>query len=67
MAQRRDRGLTAAEQDDYLQWLRESDPAHAALMAEQEATLGRLMGLAEWLPRTELGPRPGIFSRLHRA
>ncbi|MBS0633140.1 MAG: FecR domain-containing protein [Verrucomicrobia bacterium] len=58
---RRDRTLTAKEQDDYLQWLRE-DPRHAAAVARQETTLGRLMQLGEWQSELQAEPNPDLFA-----
>jgi len=58
---RRDRALTAHEQDEYLQWLRE-DPRHAAAMARQEATLDRLMQLGAWQPALRDEPNPDLFA-----
>lgn len=62
---RRDRTLTPGEQDDYLQWLRE-DPRHAAAMARQEATLGRLMQLGEWQSELRDEPNPDLFAPRRR-
>ncbi len=58
---RRDRGLSAAEQDDYLQWLA-SDPRHPALVARHEATLARLQRLAHWQPGGAADPNPDLFA-----
>lgn len=58
---RRDRTLTASEQDEYLQWLRE-DPRHATAMARQEGTFGRLMQLGEWEPALRDEPNPDLFA-----
>jgi transmembrane sensor len=58
----RDRGLTAAEQDAYLQWMRE-DPRHAALIARHEATLRRMRLLADWQPTLGSEPNPDLFAR----
>ncbi len=58
---RRDRGLTAAEQDDYLQWLA-SDPRHPALMARQEATFALMRRLALWQPGGGGEPNPELFA-----
>src|SRR5688572_18088066 len=58
---RRDRGFNAAEQDEYLQWLR-SDPAHAEALARHEATLRRMMGVAEWQPAHSAEPNPDLFA-----
>lgn len=54
---RRDRGFAPAEQDEYLQWLRQS-PEHPAAINEYEATFRRLTALRD-LPAAEplLPPR----------
>ena len=62
---RRDRGLSASEQDDYLQWLRE-DPRRAALIAQHEATVRRLQQLAQWQPARSSEPNPDLFARPRR-
>src|SRR5262245_34181296 len=59
---RRDRGLSAAEQDDYLQWLRE-DARHAGLIARHEATARRMQTLAHWQPAMSSEPNPDLFAR----
>ena len=53
---RRDRGLSAREQDAYLQWLREDD-RHATAVARAEATLRRILQLAAERARKDLSPR----------
>ncbi len=58
---RRDRGLSAAEQDEYLQWL-QRDPRHAAALAHHEATLRRMMRLGEWQPAQSAEPNPDLFA-----
>lgn len=62
---RRDRALSAQEQDEYLQWLRE-DPRHAAAMARQEGTLERLMQLGAWQPVLRDEPNPDLFAPVPR-
>ncbi len=62
---RRDRGLSAAEQDDYLQWLRD-DPARAALIARHEVTVRRMQQLARWQPDCSREPNPDLFARPRR-
>ena len=62
---RRDRGLSAAEQDDYLQWLRD-DPQRAALIARHEATVRRMQHLARWQPDGSSEPNPDLFARPRR-
>ena len=65
---RRDRSLTPAEQDQFLQWLRD-DPRHAAAFARLEKTWGALDGLAaEWRPEHSARPNPDLLAtRSHRA
>ena len=58
---RRDRGLTAAEQDDYMAWLR-ADPRHAAAIARHAAVLERMMGLGAWQPELSAEPNPDLFA-----
>jgi transmembrane sensor len=57
----RDRGLTPAEQDEYLRWLR-AEPAHAAAMARQAAALERMMRLYEWQPSHTAEPNADLFA-----
>ncbi len=57
---RRDRGLTPAEQDEYLQWLGQ-DPQHGAAMARLDATWSRLDALAEWRPEHSSEPNPHLL------
>lgn len=59
---RRDRGLSAAEQDDYLQWLRD-DPRHAAAITRHEETVRRLRRLAHWQPAVSSEPNADLFAR----
>lgn len=58
---RRDRGLSAAEQDDYMQWLR-ADPRHAEALARHAAALERMMQLYEWTPAHDTEPNPELFA-----
>ena len=58
---RRDRGLSAAEQDDYMAWLR-ADPRHAAALARHAAVLERMMGLGAWQPELSAEPNPDLFA-----
>ena len=62
---RRDRGLSPAEQDEYLQWL-QRDPRHASALAHHEATLRRMMRLGEWQPAQSDEPNPDLFAPPHR-
>lgn len=58
---RRDRGLSPAEQDDYLQWLRQ-DARHGEALARHEATLRRMMRLGDWQPALSDEPNPDLFA-----
>lgn len=58
---RRDRGLTSAEQDEYLQWLRE-DPRHGPAYTQCESTLRRLIQLRLWQPAQSTEPNPDLFA-----
>ena len=58
---RRDRGLNAAEQDDYMQWLR-ADPRHAEALQQHAAALERMMQLYEWTPAHDTEPNPDLFA-----
>jgi transmembrane sensor len=65
---RRDRGLTAAEQDEFSQWLA-TDPKHGACFARHRRDWDRLDQLAEWQPRHSPRPNPDLLAppskRLH--
>jgi transmembrane sensor len=52
---RLERGLTATEQDEFLEWLT-ADPSHGDELSRQRAGWGRLDLLADWRP--EHGRRP---------
>jgi transmembrane sensor len=58
---RRDRGLSAEEQDAYLQWLK-ADPRNAAALNLYAATLQRMMRLYEWQPAHTAQPNPDLFA-----
>lgn len=58
---RRDRGLTPAEQDDYLQWLA-ADPRHGDALARQLATWRELDILADWRPEHAPEPNPALLA-----
>lgn len=62
---RRDRGLTPAEQDDYMQWL-QSDPRHAEALARHAATLQRMMRLYEWQPVHTSEPNPDLLAPMRK-
>lgn len=56
-----DRGLTAAEQDAYLDWLRR-DPGHGPLLRRMDGLWGRLNRLALWRPRHSARPNADLLS-----
>jgi transmembrane sensor len=58
---RRDRGLSAAEQDDYMQWLA-ADPRHAEALQQHAAALERMMQLYEWTPANDTEPNSDLFA-----
>jgi len=62
---RRDRGLSPAEQDEYLQWLAQ-DPRHAQFVAQHERTMQRMARLPHWQPALSREPRADIFARPRR-
>ena len=57
---RRDRGLSPAEQDEYLQWL-QADPRHTEAVTRHAAALERMMQLYEWQPAHDTEPNPDLF------
>ena len=59
---RRDRGLTAREQDEYLQWLREDD-RRAAAIARAEETLRCVLQLSAWRHEHSAEPNPDLLAR----
>jgi transmembrane sensor len=63
---RRDRGLTAAEQDDYIQWL-VKDPRHAESVAQHAAAFERMMQLYEWQPGDSPEPNADLFAPPRRS
>jgi transmembrane sensor len=58
---RRDRGLSASEQDAYLQWLRE-DARHGPAITRLEKVWGILDQLTEWRPEHSLQPNPDLLA-----
>lgn len=48
---RRDRTLTASEQDEFLQWLA-ADPRHGEWFALHRSVVGDFSALARWRPST---------------
>ena len=63
---RRDRGLTAAEQDAYCHWLA-ADPRHGAWLARHRRTWAEFNLLAEWKPEHSREPNPDLLARPPRA
>jgi transmembrane sensor len=59
---RRDRGLTPAEQDGFLQWLAE-DPRHRHSLARHQQTWDGLNALAQWRPAHSAVPNPDLLAR----
>lgn len=62
---RRDRGLTAAEQDDFLQWLA-ADPRHGEWFALHRGVTGDFAALAHWRPEHSAEPNPDLLARPRR-
>ena len=62
---RRDRGLSAAEQDEFLQWLA-ADPRHSEMLTRQMAAFERMMRLYEWQPGQSAEPNPDLFAPRRR-
>lgn len=58
---RRDRGLTAAEQDEFLQWLA-ADPRHGEWFALHRCTVGDFSALAQWRPEHSEEPNPDLLA-----
>ncbi|HEU5080736.1 MAG TPA: FecR domain-containing protein [Opitutaceae bacterium] len=56
-----ERGLTAAEQDDFLQWLT-ADPRHGRELDRQSANWSRLNGLADWRPEHSSQPNRDLLA-----
>jgi transmembrane sensor len=63
---RRDRGLSAAEQDAFLQWMREN-PRHRNELARLERTWGALDLLSEWRPAHSGRPNPNLLASAPRS
>jgi transmembrane sensor len=57
-----DRGLTAAEQDEFFQWLA-ADARHGAWYSRHRAGWQRLDGIAEWRPENGVEPNPDVLAR----
>ncbi|MDP3070552.1 MAG: FecR domain-containing protein [Opitutaceae bacterium] len=58
---RRDRGLTAAEQDEFLQWLA-ADPRHGEWLAQHRRTVGDFAALAHWRLEHSAEPNPDLLA-----
>ncbi|MBL9200035.1 MAG: FecR domain-containing protein [Opitutaceae bacterium] len=58
---RRDRGLSAREQDEYLRWLA-ADARHAEAMRRHAAAFERMMRLYEWQPGQSAEANPDLFA-----
>lgn len=59
---RRDRGLSAAEQDAYLQWLL-ADRTRSVAIAELERTWTRLDAMHHWRPAHSPFPNPDLLAK----
>lgn len=62
---RQDRGLTAAEQDEFLQWLA-SDPRHGEQLTRHRRHWNRLETLAHWRPEHSARANPDLLAPPHR-
>ena len=58
---RRDRGLSPAEQDAYLEWLYQ-DPMHGRAIVQLERAWASLNLLAEWRPVHSAVPNPDLLA-----
>src|SRR5688500_8432350 len=59
---KRDRGLTPAEQDEFLQW-RAADPRHAEWLARHENSWKEFDQLAQGRPEHSTEPNPDLLAR----
>lgn len=62
---RNDRGLTAAEQDEFLDWLA-ADPRHAEWFEVHRGFFGSFVTMAQWRPEHSEEPNPDLLSGLPR-
>jgi transmembrane sensor len=62
---RRDRGLSATEQDEFLQWLA-TDPRHGEWLALHRAIVADFTALAEWRPEHSEEPNPDLLAPQRR-
>ncbi|MDP3072966.1 MAG: FecR domain-containing protein [Opitutaceae bacterium] len=58
---RKDRGLTASEQDEFFQWLA-ADPRHGEWLARHQQTVRGLKLLAQWRPEHGARPNPDLLT-----
>jgi transmembrane sensor len=58
---RHDRGLTAAEQDAFLEWLR-ADPRHRSVWQHLDRAWSALDALAAWQPADTARPNPDLLA-----
>ncbi len=57
-----DRGLTAAEQDEFFQWLA-ADPRHGAWFSRHREGWNRLDAIADWRPEHGTEPNPDVLAK----
>jgi transmembrane sensor len=62
---RRDRGLSAAEQDDFLAWLA-ADPRHGEWLALHRRLMGNFDALATWRPEHSEAANPDLLAPARR-
>ena len=62
---RRDRGLSAAEQDEFLLWLA-ADPRHGEWFALHRAVVADFTALAQWRPEHSEEPNPDLLAPQRR-
>lgn len=62
---KRDRGLRASEQDEYLEWLT-ADPRHAEWMARHEQTWAEFDHLVQWKPEHSADANPDVLAPAKR-
>ncbi len=58
---RRDRGLTPAEQDEFLQWLA-ADPCHGERLARHQRGWNELARISLWRPEHAAEPNPDVLA-----
>lgn len=59
---RRDRGLSATEQDEFFQWLA-ADPRHGEWFARHQRTWKEFNLLAQWRPEHSAEPNPDLLAK----